>query len=83
MQKYSIKQKNVNPDEIKVKEYMGKYIKELQRHFNLSDRKMRIILYKVYKDLSPFNFLKKFIKKWLSMLKSIYDNKIKRNKHGN
>lgn len=52
--------------EKRVKEYINKYIKELQRHFDMSDKKMRSILYKVYQELSPFNF----IKIWIYMLKS-------------
>lgn len=59
--------------ELRVKEYINKYIKELQRHFDMSDRKMREILYVVYKELSPYNF----IKTWFCMIKSKYiDNKI-------
>lgn len=68
MQKYS--QNNINLEEkykeTRVKEYINKYIKELQRHFDMSDRKMRSIIYKVYKDLSPLNF----IKTWIYMIKS-------------
>ena len=70
-----------NSDEKKVREYINKYIKELQRHFDMSDRKMRIILYKVYKDLSPFAFLGIFMKNWFCMLKS-FCNKLKRKHHG-
>ena len=54
--------------EKRVKEYINKYIKELQRHFDVSDNKMRSIIYKVYKDLSPFNL----IKSWIYMVKSKY-----------
>ncbi len=72
--------KEENPDELKAKEYMNKYIKELQRHFDLSDRKMRAILHKIYKETGPLFFLKrvlkkfsrKFFKKYSSMLKSPY-----------
>lgn len=75
MQKYS--QNNINLEqqykETRVKEYINKYIKELQRHFDMSDYKMRLILYKVYKELSPFNF----IKTWIYMLKSKYIKKLK------
>lgn len=59
--------------EKRVKEYINKYIKELQRHFDVSDNKMRLILYKVYKELSPFSF----IKTWIYMLKSKYIEKLK------
>ena len=78
MQNFKQEQKS---DEKKVREYISKYIKELQRHFDMSDRKMRIILYKVYKDLSPLAFLGVFMKNWFSMLKS-FCNKLKRNQHG-
>ena len=68
---------NKNPKEtykeIRAKEYIRKYIKELQRHFDISDRKMRIILYRVYKDLSPLNI----IKSWVYMIKSKYEEKLK------
>ena len=57
-----------NYKELRVKEYINKYIKELQRHFDISDKKMRAILYKVYQDLSPFNL----IKSWIYMVKSKY-----------
>ncbi len=56
-------------DEIKVKEYIDKYIKELQRHFDMPDEKMRLIIYKIYKDLCPVNFMKN----WLDMVKSFYE----------
>lgn len=59
--------------ETRVKEYINKYIKELQRHFDVSDRKMRSIVYKVYQDLSPFNL----IKSWIYMLKSRYIQRAK------
>lgn len=66
-----------NHSEPKVKEYLYKYIKELQRHFDISDKKMRLILYRIYKDTSSFNLFIKFMKKRISMLKSKY---IKRGK---
>lgn len=65
-----------NQDELKVREYMNKYIKELQRHFDLPDKKMRMILYKIYKELSPYCFIKTFLKNQFSMIKSIYGKKI-------
>lgn len=58
--------------EARIKEYINKYIQELQRHFDVSDKKMRSILYKVYQDLSPFNL----IKNWIYMLKSKYIKRI-------
>lgn len=64
--------------ENRVKEYINKYIKELQRHFDMSDRKMRLILYKVYKELSPLNF----IKTWIYMVKSRYIEKLKEKCNG-
>ena len=64
-----------NYTEIKVKEYIYKYMKELQRHFDLSDNKMRNILYKIYQDTGKLSLLIKFMKKKLSVLKSKYINK--------
>jgi len=70
MQKFFDKNKSLEESykELRVKEYINKYIKELQRHFDVSDNKMRSIIYKVYKDLSPFNL----IKSWIYMVKSKY-----------
>ena len=45
----------------KIKDYINKYLKELQRHFNVSDRKMRILIRQVYRDLKPFDFIKKIL----------------------
>ena len=45
----------------KIKAYINRYIKELQRHFDVSDKKIRILLYQVYRDLKPFDFIKKFL----------------------
>jgi len=56
--------------EIKVREYICKYLKELQRHFDLSDKRMRIILRRICKDSGNFNIFIKFMKKKLSVLKS-------------
>lgn len=75
LNKYS---KILSDDEIKVKEYISKYIDELQRHFDLPDYKMREIVYKVYKDLSPFKFLKDFIKNAINMIKSEYNIIVKK-----
>lgn len=61
-------QKQENFEELKVQEYIKKYVKELQRHFDMSDKKIRTIIYRVYKELSPISF----IKKWFYMLKSFY-----------
>ena len=75
MQKFFSKNKTLDETykELRVKEYIKKYIKELQRHFDMSDKKMRLILFKVYKDLSPLNM----IKSWIYMLKSRYIEKLK------
>ena len=75
MQKFFSKNKTLEETykELRVKEYIKKYIKELQRHFDVSDKKMRLILFKVYKDLSPLNM----IKSWIYMLKSRYIEKLK------
>ena len=69
---HNLKKGQNNPAERKVREYLYKYLKELQRHFDLSDRKMRLILYKIYKDTGGLNLFIKFMKKKLSMLKSKY-----------
>ncbi|MBR6298120.1 MAG: hypothetical protein IKR34_02630, partial [Candidatus Gastranaerophilales bacterium] len=45
----------------KIKNYINMYIKELQRHFDVSDKKMTSILYDVYCDLNPSGFIKKIL----------------------
>ncbi len=65
-----------NLEDLKVKEYMNKYIKELQRHFDMSDKRMRLILYKIYKESSPVNIAKKFFKNYINMIKSFCNKKI-------
>ena len=71
MQNLFHKPKN-NYLEIKVKEYLYRYIKELQRHFDMPHNKMRKILYRIYKDTGRFNIFIKLMKKRVSMLKSKY-----------
>lgn len=61
--------------EVKVKKYINNYLKELQRHFDLSDDRMRVILYRVCRDFSFLNSLTKIMKKWLDMLKSFCNSK--------
>ena len=56
--------------EIKAGEYVYRYLKEIQRHFDLSDEKMRRIIHKIYKDTGLFGKFTKFMKKKISMLKS-------------
>ena len=75
MQKFFDKNKSLEETykELRVKEYINKYIKELQRHFDMPDKKMRSIIYKVYQDLSPFNL----IKSWIYMIKSKYIERFK------
>ncbi|MBR3605242.1 MAG: hypothetical protein IKL52_04365 [Candidatus Gastranaerophilales bacterium] len=75
MQKFFQKKKSLEEiyKEARVKEYINKYIKELQRHFDMPDKKMRTILYSVYKDLSPINL----IKTWIYMIKSKYIKELK------
>ena len=73
VQNKKITEKNL--EDLKVKEYMDKYIKELQRHFDVPDRRMRLILYKIYKEYSPYNFFKNFLKNQLDMIKSLYSQK--------
>lgn len=60
-----------NSDETKIKTYILSYIKELQRHFDVTDDIMLEIIKKVYKQLSP----KGFIQKTISMIKSFYNQK--------
>jgi len=57
------------PAENKAKEYIYKYLKELQRHFDLPDKKMRRILLRIYKDTSEFSLFIKQMKKKLSHAK--------------
>ena len=64
--------------EIKIKEYINNYLNELKRHFNMSDYKMRKILYKVYKDSGPISQFHILIKKYISMVKSFYKSRLKR-----
>ena len=64
--------------EIKIKNYINNYLAELQRHFDVSDKKMRFILYEVYKDMSTIPKIKKFIKKYMSMVKSFCKKKFKK-----
>lgn len=66
-------QKELNPDDIKIKEYINKYVKELQRHFEVSPKHMRTLFKEVYKELEP----KSFIDNLISMVKSFYSLKIK------
>ena len=69
------REKSLNRQDIekenKIKFYIDCYIKELQRHFDISDRRMKIILFKVYKKMNERKFLKEFFSKIkISMLKS-------------
>ena len=74
--KYKKTKTGNNYTEQKVKEYLYKYLKELQRHFDMPDNKMRMILYRIYKDTGGFNRFIKFMKKKLSRVKiQIYKNK--------
>jgi len=61
--------------ELKVKTYINNYLEELKRHFDMSDKKMRYIIYKIYKERSPIYKIKFFIKKYMSMIKSLYKTK--------
>lgn len=56
--------------EIKIKEYINNYLIELQRHFDISDNCMRVLLYKVYKQKTPLSKVKLLAKKYISMVKS-------------
>lgn len=67
-----------NPEENhtdkRVKEYISCYLKELQRHFDITDKKMRTLIYQIYQELKPLNFFKKNI----YVLKSLYHKLSKR-----
>ena len=65
-------------EEEKVRQYISKYLKELQRHFDMPDDTMRSIIYKIYQDLSPYHFLKIFMKNKLDMLKSFCEDKFRK-----
>ncbi|MBQ8476161.1 hypothetical protein IJ531_03765 [bacterium] len=69
---------NDKDKELKIKEYINNYLLELQRHFDMSDKRMRLILYKVYREKGVLYLIKNFIKKRISMVKSFYKNKLKR-----
>jgi len=62
------------PDEKenKVFGYIKNYILEVQRHFDITDRRMCVILYKIYRDFTPLNSFKKIIQKQISMIKSFH-----------
>lgn len=62
-------------EEIKIKEYLNKYVKELQRHFEVPPKRMRFLLYEVYKELKPANFIDNLF----SMVKSFYINRGEKN----
>jgi len=64
--------------EIKVKEYINNYLNELKRHFDLSDKKMRSILYNIYKDTNSISKIRSSLKKYMSMVKSFYIKQLKR-----
>ena len=64
--------------EIKVKEYINNYLNELKRHFDLSDKKMRSILYNIYKDTNSISKIRSSVKKYMSMVKSFYIKQLKR-----
>ena len=64
--------------EIKDKEYINNYLNELKRHFDMPDKKMRSILYNIYKDTSSISKGRLLIKKYMSMLKSFYRKQLKR-----
>jgi len=64
-------------EELKIKEYILKYIKELQRHFDLPDKRIKIIIRSIYHDLSFFSKIKIIVKKKFEVLKSLIIKKIK------
>lgn len=66
-------QTELNPQDVKIKEYINKYVKELQRHFEVPPKHMRTLFREVYRELEP----KSFIDNSISMVKSFYDSKIK------
>ena len=61
MRKFIPKKQNLEEvyTNYKIKDYLNRYLKELQRHFNVSDKRMKLLLLEVYRDLKPFDFVKK------------------------
>ncbi|MBR2068165.1 MAG: hypothetical protein IJ877_00245 [Candidatus Gastranaerophilales bacterium] len=70
MQTYNFE--NETDKELKIKKYISCYLDELQRHFDMPDKKMRTILYKIYKESCPISKFKSLIKKYFYMVKSFY-----------
>ena len=64
--------------ENKIKAYINSYLGEIQRHFDVSDKKMRLILYELYKDKSLVFEINLFIKNTISMIKSFYKDLFRR-----
>lgn len=60
---------NNTDKETKAKEYILSYIKELQRHFDLSNKSMRNILQQLYKEEGMLYSFLRIIKKKVSMVK--------------
>ena len=48
-------------EELKVQEYIIKYVRELQRHFDMPDKTVRLVLMRVCKELKPKNLIKKMV----------------------
>ena len=69
----------INFEDVKIKEYINKYVKELQRHFDIEDKRMQILLKEVYQEFKP----KTIFDDLISMVKSFYSLKIKGNNNGN
>ena len=61
--------------EIKIKKYINNYLEELKRHFDISDKTMRIILLKIYRESGCIFKINAIIKKHISMIKSFYIKK--------
>lgn len=68
----------VDFEEAKLKNYILKYIEELQRHFDVPKNKIRKILRSVYFELSFFNSIRKIMKKKFEVIKSFYQKNIEK-----
>jgi len=78
------KEKNISAHKLqkekKVQEYINKYLREIQRHFDMPDSELRLILHRIYKELSPYHFIKIMMKNKLDMLKSFYQKIFRKRK---
>jgi len=57
-------------EELKIKEYILRYIKELQRHFDLPDSRLKAVIGSIYRDFSFLNKAKTMMKNKFEVIKS-------------